>query len=74
MRKESCKRLQVGVFSLESTQTQEHLCPPPGERYVYKFVCDPEALFQMAGPGDRLKVEQEQANQVESNITSNSAY
>ena len=31
---------------------------------MYKFVCDPEALFQMAGPGDRLKVEQEQANQV----------
>ena len=20
----------------------------PGERYVYKFVCDPDALFQMA--------------------------
>ena len=37
---------------------------------MYKFVCDPEALFQMAGPGDRVKVEQEQANQVEGNITS----
>ena len=37
---------------------------------MYKFVCDPEALFQMAGPSDRLKVEQEQANQVEGNITS----
>ena len=24
------------------------LASPAGERYVYKFVCDPDALFQMA--------------------------
>lgn len=25
-------------------------CQVAGERYVYKFVCDPEALFSMAFP------------------------
>lgn len=33
-----------------------------GERYVYKFVCDPEALFSLAFPDNqrpRLKVEPE---------------
>lgn len=27
-----------------------YLITPTGERYVYKFVCDPEALFSMAAP------------------------
>ena len=26
---------------------------------MYKFVCDPEALFQMAAPGDRARGEEQ---------------
>lgn len=37
----------------------EHSCillQVAGERYVYKFVCDPEALFSMAFPDNQRPV------------------
>lgn len=45
-------------------QTKGLLTPPSppsasqvaGERYVYKFVCDPEALFSMAFPDNQRPV------------------
>lgn len=42
-----------------------------GERYVYKFVCDPEALFSMAFPDNQrpsLKVDPESLPELDDEI------
>ena len=49
MRRESCRRWQV-------SQQESNICGKIfeiflGERYVYKFVCSPDALFQMTSGG-----------------------
>lgn len=41
---------------IQDTRAPLTACPPPqvaGERYVYKFVCDPDALFSMAYPDNQ---------------------
>lgn len=51
------KSVELGVAKPQSLTLHffSYFCYPKvaGERYVYKFVCDPEALFSMAFPDNQ---------------------
>lgn len=42
---------QINNMTISLRITKSFFSQFPGERYVYKFVCDPEALFNMAYGG-----------------------
>lgn len=48
-----CVVLPQGGGDVQGTSHTSVLPQVAGERYVYKFVCDPDALFSMAYPDNQ---------------------
>lgn len=48
-----CVVLPQGGGDVQGTSHTSVLLQVAGERYVYKFVCDPDALFSMAYPDNQ---------------------
>lgn len=50
---EVCQSLSILVVQLTDTVTSSPIMQVAGERYVYKFVCEPEALISLAFPDNQ---------------------